>query len=72
MKKSTIPKLWLIIVWDDVSAEVMGPYKNAETRLRAARKLRRDEGDGHGLYRLDVQADGTPETFDFSGREVEG
>jgi len=45
---------YLIFVWGCVEPSLKGPYKSNKARLRAARRLRRKEGDEHGYFGLDV------------------
>lgn len=54
---------YLLVVWNDVEPEILGPFKSAEERDRKAPEIRFDEPDGDdvGIYPLDIKAEGIPE-----------
>jgi len=62
---------YLVFVWSDVEPEIKGPFANEGARTRAARKLRRESGEEHGIYPLDI-VDGIPEIGSYSGRFFDG
>jgi hypothetical protein len=71
-KKPKSPKHhYLVVIWGDVEPQLRGPFKSDSTRLAAARKYRRDEGDDDGLYRLDIDAKGRPQIGVFTGSELD-
>lgn len=61
---------YLIVVWDDVDPQRAGPFKTADTRLAAARRIRRDFGADHGIYKLDISSAGIPDVSAFTGAEL--
>ena len=52
-----IDRIYLLYLWRLVAPEVKGPYENDKQRLRTARRIRKREGDCHGLYRLTLVDD---------------
>lgn len=70
LKAYTAPRvLYLLKVWGDVEPSLAGPFATDAERLAAARADRRDEGDEHGLYRLDAALGA--EVEHFSGAELD-
>lgn len=65
------PSLYLLVIEGDVCSSVRGPYKDDDERLAAAREHRADAGIDDGLYRLNIGADGVPETADFGSAEMD-
>ncbi len=63
--------LYILFIWGDVDISLRGPYETEETRTQAAVDFRKEEGDQHGLYRLDVDKGTKPDVFNFGGGEVE-
>jgi len=64
-------KCWLLYIRGDVEPVVMGPYQNDNERLHAAKQYRQNESEDDGLYRVDVEQDGTPEISPFVDEEFE-
>lgn len=64
-------KLYLVFVWEDVEPEIQGPYADEDERDAAAGLFRAEEGDEHGIYRLDVNAQGEPSIDSFGGGEMD-
>lgn len=62
---------WLVFVWEDVEPSLLGPYDNDDERLEAALVVRKRDGKDHGLYRLNINKEGLPEIYPFSGGELE-
>lgn len=61
---------YLIVVWKDVEPELIGPYTSVSERDAEALQQRYQEGNEHGLYRLDVNGDKI--TVDvYSGLELD-
>ena len=56
----------LLVLWRDVEPQVLGPYRDDDERLQAARTYRAEHGDQDGLYRLDGH-----DVSAFSGAELE-
>jgi hypothetical protein len=63
-------KHYLLIIWGDVNAEIIGPFKTNEAVTARAIKIRRERGDRHGLHRIDVSSSGTPRVWDFWWSEL--
>ncbi len=63
-------KRYLVVVYGDVEPRLRGPFKTDATRLAAARKHRREEGNEDGLFRLDIDAKGRPSIWPYSGGEM--
>lgn len=68
---------YLLVVWDDLEPSLMGPYKTERLRLRAAKGLKKEHGDDHGIYALNLDDGGNncahlvvPFVFDFTGAEM--
>jgi hypothetical protein len=64
------PVHYLVLVREDVEAELSGPFASDADRLRAAAVERRDNGDRDGLYWLDVEGS-RAKIGDFSGGEID-
>lgn len=45
---------FLLIIWNDVEPEVFGPYATTGERDDAARRMREQNGDKHGIFPLDL------------------
>jgi hypothetical protein len=63
-------KRYLLVIWGDLNAEIMGPFKTDEAVTARAIKIRRREGDRHGLHRLDITSSGAPRVWDFGSQEL--
>jgi len=63
------PWLYLVVIREDVGAELLGPYADDAARLAAAAQIRHAHGDRDGLHRLDVA--GPAFIADFSGGEID-
>lgn len=64
--------IYLVFVEDCVEPEIMGPYINPDARDAAAHKLRRERGDNHGIYMLDLDLlTGAPYIVAYSGKFFE-
>jgi len=67
---------FLLIIWNDVQAEVRGPYASDIERVALARKHRARSGDRDGLFRLNLRPFAKPgervEVGSFGGSELEG
>ena len=51
-------KYYLVMVWGDVEPELFGPFPTPLGRDKVAREIQEDRGDEHGLYLLDIVAEG--------------
>lgn len=60
---------YLLVVWSDVDPEVLGPFEDDAHRLRAAKKIRRDDPEmEHGLFPVDCET--KPQVGTFAGFEL--
>ena len=50
---AALGKASLLVLHGDVEPQVLGPYRDDDERLEAARCHRAENGDQDGLYRLD-------------------
>ena len=50
---AALGKASLLVLHGDVEPRVLGPYRDDDERLEAARCHRAENGDQDGLYRLD-------------------
>ena len=66
-RKEQEMKYYLIMVWGDVEPGTYGPYPTEEKREEAAKELRREHGDKHGIYAADVEDNGELTVYTFSG-----
>jgi hypothetical protein len=57
---------YLLVIWNDLEIEKLGPYSCEPERSKAARAVRAEEGDEHGIHWLDVHEDGI-EVGDYPG-----
>lgn len=58
---------YLLVIWEDVESSIRGPYANEHERDRAARWIRNEHGDSHGIYLLDIDDQRVPHVYDISG-----
>jgi hypothetical protein len=63
-------KLYLVTTYGDVEPELQGPFASTDERDIAAGKFR-NEDDDNGVYQLDIEEDGTPTIYPYSGREMD-
>lgn len=63
--------LYLIVVYGDVEPCIKGPFKTLDERDNVAGQLRREEDNEDGIYKLYINADGTPEIFAYPGWEMD-
>ena len=54
-------KYYLVIVWGDVEPGIFGPFPTHIERDKYAKLVWKEEGDEHGLYPLDIVAEGVEE-----------
>lgn len=62
---------FLLVVWDDVEPEILGPFPSEEARDEKARELRREAGPDHGIYPLSVNDEGTPLVGAYAGIDLD-
>ena len=65
-------KRWIVFVEDDIEPEIKGPYSKEGDRDTAAKALKKEFGDQHGIFALDIKKDGTPSISAYSGGFFEG
>ena len=59
-------KKYLVFVEDDVEPSIRGPYSKEIDRDQAAKVLKKEFGDQHGIFALDIKK-GVPSIWSFSG-----
>lgn len=57
---------WLVYVWADVEPEIRGPYDSTEERDKDARKIRKEESEESGIYKLTISR-GMPQIEPYTG-----
>lgn len=58
--------MYLLVIWNDVEPEIIGPFSSERNRLAEAKNIRQqDPNKDHGIYRL--EADGNVEIGCFTG-----
>ncbi len=61
-------KPYLLIIWNDINPEVIGPFADDQERDKRAKGIRATDPDKeHGIYKL--WADGTVHVSAFRGTE---
>lgn len=50
VKEAPQPWYYVLIVWEDIEPELIGPFQTPEERNERARKLRAEHGPDHGVY----------------------
>jgi hypothetical protein len=50
----------VLIVYDDIEPELVGPFDTFQARDERSKELKRQHGNEHGIFTLDVDAKGTP------------
>ena len=58
LEKNT--EYYVLVVWDDVSPDLEGPFADELQRDTRVRQLKAEYGDEHGIYALDVDSEGRP------------
>lgn len=63
-------KPYLLVVWNDIEPEIIGPFSSEESRLEAARDVRsKDSEKRHGIYCL--EGEGHVEVDSFAGETLD-
>lgn len=57
---------YVLFVVNDIEPELHGPFGDPDERDDHARKLRREYGNDHGIFPLDIDDDGIPSTSAYS------
>ncbi len=60
-------KYYLLVIWGCIDPAVKGPFESEETRDKAAVDFYIENGDEHGLFRMDTLEDGSVDVWPFSG-----
>lgn len=60
-------KYFLFITVDDVEPNIKGPFDTPDKRTAFAKAFRDKEGPGHGVFALDIDANGVPDTWAYPG-----
>jgi hypothetical protein len=58
-------KHFLLVVWGDIEPEISGPFENEEERDREAQRLRKENGNDHGIFPMECET--MPEISTYSG-----
>ena len=60
--------IYLVFVEDDIEPRIVGPFADGDTRDKKARELRREHGQDHGIFMLNVTLISGATTIDaYSG-----
>lgn len=57
---------YVLFVCNDIEPQLHGPFDDPDERDDHARTLRRQHGDDHGIFPLDIDDDGVPSTSAYS------
>ncbi len=66
-KKTSGTKHFLFIAFDDVEPNIEGPFDTPAIRDVFAKTFRDKEGPDHGIFALDIDENGVPETWAYPG-----
>ena len=58
---------YVLFVEGDVEPSLCGPYHNPKDRDEEAVRLKREHGDEHGIFMLDIDTIGRPSVDAYSG-----
>lgn len=58
---------YVIIIYQDIEPELIGPFPTEETRDEKARELKRQYGNEHGIFPMNIDAEGKPAVGAYSG-----
>jgi hypothetical protein len=50
-------KHYLLIIWDDIEPELLGPYAAESYRDTRAKSIRGEFGNKHGIFKFDIEGD---------------
>jgi hypothetical protein len=60
--------IYLLVIYGDIEPELLGPFKDEDERDAKALKIRKEEGDRHGIFMLTVEeTTHKPEVNAYSG-----
>ena len=67
MKRNTVVAAYILKIVGDIEATLRGPYKNTDTRDRAAKRLReKDAEKENGIFALDLMKNGKLHIWAYS------
>jgi hypothetical protein len=67
MKRNTVAAAYVLEIVGDIEPMLRGPYKNADTRDRAAKRLRRKDAEKeNGIFALDLLKKGKIRVWGYS------
>jgi len=58
---------YILFIWGDVEPSIYGPYNTEEERDNDAIRIRKEEGDENGIYKLYVEKGSKVEVYPYSG-----
>jgi len=58
---------YVLFVEGDIEPSLIGPFRNPEDRDNEAIRLKREHGDEHGIFMLDIDTIGRPSVDAYSG-----
>jgi hypothetical protein len=68
MKRNVVVAAYVLEIVGDIEPTLRGPYKNTDTRDRAAKRLRKkDAGKENGIFALDRMKNGKLRVWAYSG-----
>jgi hypothetical protein len=67
MKRNVVVAAYVLEIEGDIEPKLRGPYKNSDTRDRAARRLRaKDEECENGIFAVDLMKNGKVRVWAYS------
>ena len=73
MKRNIVVAAYVLEIIGDIEPMLRGPYKNTDTRDRAAKRLRKkDAGKENGIFALDLMKDGKVRVWAYSAGFLDG
>jgi hypothetical protein len=57
---------YVIIIYQDIEPELIGPFPTVEARDEKARELKRQYGNEHGIFPMNIDAEGKPAVGAYS------
>ncbi len=73
MKRNVVVAAYVLEIVDDIEPTLRGPYKNTDTRDRAAKRLRKkDAGKENGIFALDMMNNGKIQVWAYSAGFLDG
>ena len=73
MKRNIVVAAYVLEIVGDIEPTLRGPYKNTDTRDRAARRLREKDGEKeNGIFALDLMNNGKIRVWAYSAGFLDG